>query len=50
MLFRSSELEPELVPAIELLTAAVRERRLALSADDSEPTPLAVAAPHQGTA
>jgi hypothetical protein len=41
---------PELVPAIELLTAAVRERRLALSADDSEPTPLAVAAPHQGTA
>ncbi len=36
---------PELAPAIETLSAAVRERRLALAADDSEPTPLYQAAP-----
>ena len=36
---------PELVPAIEALTLAARERRSALALDDSEPTPLAVPAP-----
>ncbi|HSD20786.1 MAG TPA: hypothetical protein VLC54_12150 [Anaeromyxobacter sp.] len=36
---------PELVPAIEALTLAARERRSALALDDPEPTPLAVPAP-----
>jgi hypothetical protein len=37
---------PELAPAIEALEAAIRERRLALAADDPELTPIAVPAPH----
>ncbi len=31
---------PELTPVIEALSAAARERRVALAVDDSEPTPL----------
>jgi hypothetical protein len=30
---------PDLAPSMEILTSAARERRLALSADDAEPTP-----------
>jgi len=37
---------PELAPAIEALAAAARERRLALQADDPEPTPMYVPARH----
>jgi hypothetical protein len=33
---------PELAPAVEVLAAAARERRLALQADDPEPTPIYV--------
>jgi hypothetical protein len=36
---------PELAPAIEALEAAIRERRLALAADDPELTPMAIPAP-----
>lgn len=36
---------PELAPAIEALTAALRERRHALAADDPELTPISVPAP-----
>jgi hypothetical protein len=39
---------PELAPALDWLEQAARERRLALSVDDSEPTPLYVAAPTGG--
>jgi hypothetical protein len=41
---------PELLPAIEALEAAARERRLALAADSPELTPIAVPAPKQGAA
>ena len=36
---------PELAPAIEALEAAIRERRLALAADDPELTPIGFPAP-----
>lgn len=36
---------PELAPAIEALEAAIRERRLALAADDPELTPIGIPAP-----
>jgi hypothetical protein len=41
---------PELVPAIEALETAARERRLALAADSPELTPIAVPAPKSGAA
>ncbi len=41
---------PELAPAIEALAAAARDRRLALQADDPEPTPMYVPPRRGGTA
>jgi hypothetical protein len=41
----ASSRAPELAPAIEALTAAIRERRHALAADDPELTPIAIPAP-----
>lgn len=41
---------PELLPAIEALEAAARERRLSLASDSPELTPIAVPAPKQGAA
>jgi hypothetical protein len=36
---------PELAPAIDALEAAIRDRRLALAADDPDLTPMAVPVP-----
>ena len=41
----ASSRSPELSPAIEALTAAIRERRHALAADDPELTPISIPAP-----